>query len=329
MKGILLSAVREFKLMFRDGITVYLAISPALLALLFIFVFGRAQTASVSFVVDRNFPQELTDKLEAVADIEYADDFESLKKRVSGADSIAGVYWKDGDIRLLVEGNEAQGFAQSRRLLISTALGTGTMEYTSEAVEGRNSAVYDISMACIFLMALFIGGCALGLGGVNERECGVIRAVSVSPMTLPGYAVSKIIPAMLFGIVGVSLSSLIIGRADALPRFILLALCSVFVTGMILFLIITFADNQITAVGALKIIMPIFLVVGVSAAFVPEKWLVLYYVLPMYWQYAAIDAILAGRMPVLPLLMILATGIPWFIAVMLLFVGKIKMKTWR
>lgn len=329
MKGVLMTIVREFKLIFRNGVTIYLAVSPALLALIFIFVFGSVQESSVSFVAVRSLPQELTAKLETVADIEYADDLESLKKRVCGADSIAGVYMKDGKIILVVEGNEAQGFAESRQSLVSAALSTESIEYTSEAVEGQNSVAYDISMASIFLLALFIGGSTLGLSGVNERESGVIKAVSISPMTLWEYAVSKIIPALLLGVVGVAACSLLMGRTDALAQFVLLALSGVFVSGVIIFLITAFADNQIAAIGVLKIVMPLFLAVGISAAFIPGKWLVFYYALPMYWQYAAIDAIWTRKAPMFPLLMVLVTSIPWFIAVMIVFVRNTKMKAWR
>jgi ABC-type multidrug transport system permease subunit len=324
-----MTIVRELKLIFRDGITLYLTISPAVLALVFIFAFGSVRNSSISLVVDKGLPQKMMSKLETVADLEYADDFRQLKDRVNGADSIAGVYMQDGVVRLLVEGNEAQDFAESRRSLISAALGADRIEYTSETVEGQSSLAYTISRACIFLLALFIGGATLGLSGVSERESGVIRAVSISPMPLGGYVISKIIPALLLGMVGLSACALIIGHVSALPQFLLLDLCSVFVGGMIIFLMIAFADNQIAAVGVLKIIMPLFLVVGVSAVFIPEKWLFLYYALPMYWQYAVFDAIISGGSSGLPLVMILATGFVWFMVVMLIFTKKIKMKAWR
>ncbi|MBS4535659.1 ABC transporter permease [Clostridium sp. D2Q-14] len=329
MKSIIMTITREFKLIFRDGITIYLTISPAVLALIFMFVFGSVQDSNISLTVEKSLPRDLVTKLEAVADIEYVDNLESLKERVSGADSIAGVTLEGGNIRLIVEGNEAQGFAELRQKLVNAALDTEPIQYTTETVEGQNSLAYTISMACIFLLALFIGGSSLGLSGVNERESGVIRAVSVSPMTLGSYVVSKIIPSLLFGMIGVSACALIMGRVDALLQFLLLALCSVFVSSMIIFLIIAFASNQIAAVGVLKIVMPLFLAVGISAVFIPEKWLFLYYALPMYWQYAAIDMVISNREPTFQLLMILATGFVWFIPVMIIFTKKIKMKTWR
>ena len=119
------------------------------------------------------------------------------------------------------------------------------------------------------------------------------------------------------------------GRADALPQFILLAVSSVFISGMIIFLIISFAGNQIAAVGVLKIIMPLFLAVGISAVFIPQKWIALYYALPMYWQYAAIDAIITNIKPTFQLLMVFATSLPWFICALIVFSKKVKMKDWR
>lgn len=329
MKSIIMSIVREFKLIFRDGITIYMAIAPALLALVFIFVFGSVQQSSISLAVEKSLPQEYITKLQAVADIEYLNDLEALKSRVKGPDSIAGVYMQDGNIKVLVEGNEAQGFAESRQALVSTAVSSNNLVYESEMIKGKDSLAFIISMASIFLLSLFMGGAALGIGGVAERESGVIRALSISPMSLWAYIISKIIPALLFGIIGVSASSLIMGRADALPQFIMLAISSVFVSGMIIFIIITLAGNQIAAVGALKIIMPLFLAIGISAVFIPQKWIVLYYALPMYWQYTAIDAIITNMKPSFQFIMIFTTSLPWFFCALIIFVKKVKMRDWR
>lgn len=329
MKGLIASAEREFKLIFRNGITLYLVIAPALLALVFLFVFGSVQKASVSFVVDKSVTQETVSKLATVADIEVAADNDALVRRVSGADSIAGLMIRDGQIKLLVEGNEAEGFAQSRRSLVAAALSGDTVDYTAEAVLAKSSPAYDVSMACIFLLALFIGGATQGLGGVTERESGVIKAVKISPMTLAGYVASKLLPAVLFGAASAAVCALIIGGAQTLLPFILTALCSIFVSGIIAFLIIAFADNQVAAVGVLKIIMPVFLVAGVSAAFIPASLLPVFYPLPMYWQFAAVKAIMAHEPAIFPMLMIVLTGLLWFAVVMIIFVKKTAMKVWR
>jgi hypothetical protein len=320
---------REFKLIFRNGITIYLVIAPALLSLVFLFVFGSVQKSSVTYAVDRSVPQELVSKLGKVADIEYESNMESLRQRVSGADSIAGIYVEDGSVKLLVEGNETSGFAQSRKALVDAAFSGENVAYVTEMITGAKSLAYTISMTCILLLALFIGGATQGLGGVTERESGVIKAIRISPMTLSGYIISKILPALLFGIVSIAVCAIVMGEASVLLQYLLLALSSAFVSGIIAFLIIAFADNQIAAVGVLKIIMPAFLVVGISAAFVPHQLLAIYYPLPMYWQYAAIKAINAQEAYTFPLLMILITGFVWFAAVVIVFAKKTSMKVWR
>jgi hypothetical protein len=204
MKGMIMSLAREFKLIFRNGITIYLVIAPALLSLVFLLVFGGMRSSSVAFAVDASVPRELASRLVTVAELEYFEDRESLIRRVGGMDSLAGLSMEDGSLRLVVEGNEPEGFAVSRRSLVAAVLDFRDITYSSETITGKNSLAYDISMTCILLLALFIGGATLGLGGVSERESGVIRAVLISPMTLFGYILTKLLPALLAGVAGVA-----------------------------------------------------------------------------------------------------------------------------
>ncbi|MFA7178256.1 MAG: hypothetical protein WC114_13480, partial [Smithellaceae bacterium] len=57
-----------------------------------------------------------------------------------------------------------------------------------------------------------------------------------------------------------------------------------------------------------------------------ERWILPFYVLPMYWQFEAVRAIILDRNPLRESLMVLATGIPWLIVVMLLFMKRVRMK---
>ncbi|MBN1891927.1 MAG: ABC transporter permease, partial [Clostridiales bacterium] len=212
------------------------------------------------------------------------------------------------------------------RYLVGAALRGDPIAYESEAVETKPDTSYVLSMAGVFLMAMFIGGATPGLGGVTERESGVIRAISVSPMTLFGYIASKIVPSILLGLTGVTAASIIIGRADAIPWFMFLVLCGVFVSGIIIFLLISFADNQVAAIGVLKLMMPLFLVVGIASYFVPDRWIFFFYALPMYWQFEAIRAIILEKSPLREALMVIATGIPWFLVVLLVFMKRVRMK---
>ena len=107
---------------------------------------------------------------------------------------------------------------------------------------------------------------------------------------------------------------------------LLLTVCSLFTGGVVLLSLVTFADNSIAAIGVLKILMPLFLVLGISSAFVPAGWHFLYAPLPMYWQFQAISAILEGRSAATALGMTTLTGLAWFAALVVRFTRKVRLR---
>ena len=331
MKQILFSIEREFKLIFRNGISIFMVASPAILAFVFLLVFGAVNQTTVKLAVDSSLDAALVERLERVADLERFDDTARLEARVRGTDAVAGVTMIDGAVTAVFEGNEGQSVIDSVQKLIGLALSApeNGVEYKSEAVEAKGGMAYTLSMISMLLMALFIGGATVGLSIVDERECGAIRAVSVSPMRLSGYVATKLLPALILGLIGICAAALIIGKVDILPRYLLLALCSALVSGMMTFAIGAFANNQIAAIGVLKLLVPLSMILPVSAMFVPDSWQFFYYALPMYWQYRALRAVLAGTAYLWPALLTLLVSIPWFLASVWYFAKKTEFRMGR
>ncbi len=83
-----------------------------------------------------------------------------------------------------------------------------------------------------------------------------------------------------------------------------------------------FANNQVAAVGVLKILVPIGMILPISAMFVPESWQLIYGILPMYWQYRALSAILSGEPALMYSLFTFVVSVPWFAATLWLFTKK-------
>lgn len=324
MKAIMSGVKKEFKLTFRSGISLYMAAAPAVLALIFIMVFGVMQSSSAAFAVNRSISADALAKLEQVADIEFFDSDEEVKLRVGGADSVCGIIFASGAPTVIVEGNEGEEFAVSMQNLVTNALKADVLSYTTEKIDGNGGFSYRISLICIILLALFVGGATLGLSCVEEREAKVIRAVAVSPTTLWEYVATKLIPGLMIGIVGIVLCAVIIGKSEMALHFVLLSICSVFVSGFATFTIAVFAQNQIAAIGVLKLLMPVMMVLPVSAMFVSQELQFLFYVFPMYWQYRAIDGILNGVFDVGYMFITLAVSVPWFLATVILFAKKTK-----
>jgi len=326
VKTIVSSVGREFKLIFRNGISLYMAIAPALLAILFIVIFGALENTRITLAVDSSVDEASVTLLEQVADVERFEDLDQLKARVLNLDNIAGVTMDGGTPRVLVEGNEGKDFPVYMQTLVSMALSGVDVGMFGKSAQSEDNIAMNVTMISILLMSLFIGGATVGLSIVSERETGVIRAVAVSPLRLSGYVLTKLIPALILCTAGMTAATLIMGKSYGLPGFLILTLFSVFTMGLMIFAIGTFAQNQIAAIGVLKLILPLSLVLPVSAMFVPEHLHFLYYALPMYWQYVAIDAINSKAEFWLPCIITLLVSIPWFGAIVYLFSGKVKMK---
>lgn len=331
MKTFFSSVRREFQLIFRNGITIFMVAAPAILAFVFILVFGAVNETTMRLAVDNTLDAALVGRLERVAIVERFDDTARMEARVRATDAVAGVTMQNGAVTAVFEGNEGQSMIDAAEKLIGLAVDApeGGAAYRSEPVEAKGGVAYTLSMISVLLMALFIGGATVGLSIVDERESGAIRAVSVSPMRLFVYVATKLAPALVLGLVGICAAALIIGKAEIVPRYLLLALASVLVSGMMTFAIGSFASNQIAAIGVLKLLIPLSMILPVSAMFVPDKWQFLYYVLPMYWQYRALLAVLAGTAFLWPALLTLLVGVPWFLLAVLHFANKTKFRMGR
>lgn len=331
MKAFVASVRREFALIFRNGITIFMVAAPAILALVFILIFGAVNNSTLQLAIDSSVSAAEEEKLLLVADVQRFDKTSDLESRVRETDAVVGVTMKDGTARIVVEGNEDKAFVEGTRAIVGLALGaSGEMPaYKSETLEAKGTTAYTVTMIAMLLMSLFIGGATVGLSIVDERESGVIRAVTVSPMRLAGYVVTKLFPAMVLGIVGMSAAALIIGKASLLPQYLLLALASTFVSGMMTFAVGAFANNQVAAIGVLKLLVPIGMILPISAMFVPQAGQIAYYILPMYWQYRALSAILSGASALRCTLLTLLVSMPWFAATLWLFTNKTNFRKVR
>lgn len=325
MRSFVLSVTKEIKLLFRNSIALFMIAAPALLSLVVVSVLSDSAAASASFAVHASVPAETVARLEKVAEIESFLSFEKLEERVRAADSVCGLYMSDGVPVLLAEGNEGEGFIQSMRALAEAALGGDSFVVLTEAVESENNFVINLAYASLFLLSLFISGTAFGLSGVSERETGVIKALFASPAGLFGYSAAKIFPAILFSLLNTVVCAAVTGKLAQLPALLEVAAAGVFVCGLLIFILTSLADNQVAAIGVLKLVMPLFLMAGMSSAFVAKSWQFFYYPFPIYWQYRALSAALLGEPLGLSVPLLLLTGLAWFLLSLLLFSKKTKL----
>lgn len=325
MRSLLATLKKEWLLILRNGISLYMVIAPALLAIVFILVFGAVREANVTIVIDRTISEQEKLLLEQVFDVEQYETTAQMHSRVNDVDSVAGLTREDGEITVIVQGDEEAEFIQSVQRMAGNALAAEPISYTSREIEGKGDFAYRFCLICVYMLSLFIGGSTVGLTSVGERENSAVRAIAISPVTRTRYIAGKLILAVSIGVVGTALVALITGQPHVLPMMALLSLAGVLVCGFYTLMLPAFAANQIAAVGVLKLSMPIALILPLSSVFVPDRWHVLYYWIPMYWQCRGIDRILSDNNALLSIALSFLVAIPWVIGIAVFFSRQIRL----
>lgn len=98
----------------------------------------------------------------------------------------------------------------------------------------------------MLMIGSMIGGMTIGFNIVEERSTKITAALAVTPIKMRTYLGAKTLFAGMLGII-VSLCSLVIvmGR---------------------------FAENQVSALGLMKVLMPLYLTVPLVSIFVPLRF---------------------------------------------------------
>lgn len=301
----------DFRLMFRDKIVLYMALGPVLLALVLLAVAGGAGGAVMTYAATPDVPDSILQNLERVADVQPCGNWDELVARVERADSAAGVVMKDARPALLLEGNEPEEFRINASLLLSRAAAGDLPEFDELRVPSTGGLAMEIAMVMVLLLAVFLGGAVAGFNIVAERESRAIRALAVSPLTLGGYLFARALLALLLSLVNVALCSLILGKVDQLAQLLPATLASAPVCLLVALALGGTAANQIAAVGTLKLLMPACMMLPISSVFVPEAFRFLYWGLPVYWQYEALESGLAGHIDIAACALAVLTGTVW------------------
>ena len=158
MKAFFASVDQEFKRIFRNGISIFMVAAPAILAFVFILVFGAVNETTMRLAVDNTLDAALVGRLERVAIVERFDDTARMEARVRATDAVAGVTMQNGAVTAVFEGNEGQSMIDAAEKLIGLAVDApeGGAAYRSEPVEAKGGVAYTLSMISVLLMALFM-----------------------------------------------------------------------------------------------------------------------------------------------------------------------------
>lgn len=311
MRTILSIIKTDLILLSRNVIVLYMVLSPALLAFVYMAVLGGINQETLSLAVPSQLPAEVVKRLQRVARVEQLDGEQAVLRRVERMDSVAGVIWDQGAFTLVLEGNEPQGFAPQAQLLLQRALAEDIPQHQSLEIPSAGGRLAEFMAASLLLLVIFMAGTVLGFNIVAERESRSIKALAVTPLTLGRYLLARTASALLLAVANTAIVGLAIGRADMVPQLLLAALAAAVLLGLLTAAFGYTADNQITAIASLKLLLPLVLILPLSSMFLSDQLQWLYYWLPNYWYLVAFRQAWAGAAAPLALLALLATSLLW------------------
>jgi hypothetical protein len=301
----------DWVLISRNKIGLYMMFSPVLLALAYMAVVGGVNQGALTFAVPAQLDAAQVAQLQRVARVEQLADEQAVLRRVGRMDSVAGVLPGAGGFTLVLEGNEPQGFAAQAQLLLQRALAGGIPPFQSLHIPSSGGHLAEFIAASLFLLVIFMAGTVPGFNIVAERESRSLQALAVTPLTLGRYLLARIVSALILAAVNTAVVGLAIRRADMLLHLLLSVLAAALLLGLLAAAFGYTADNQITAIASLKLMMPLVLIVPLSSMFLSEQLQWLFYWLPQYWYLAALRQAWAGAAAPFALLALLVTSLLW------------------
>ncbi len=293
MKAIVNIMRQDITTALRDNIVIYLIIAPLLFSFGLRFFLPSVEKAELSFAVDIGIQKEIAENLETYAKVELFNGEEAVKRRVEAIDSVPGVLMVDGELTLIFEGNEeSQVMETYKSILDQVTFGEELITVQHQFIGTDKSVLLEMLTIVVIMLASLFGGVVSGFNIVAEKESNAIRAMSVSPVSTFVYIAARGLLALIIGTtIAIASSFIMAGRTINYMQLVIALLASFGITIIITMIMGRFANNQISAIAVIKVLMPIYLTVPIMSVFINEKFHYLFYWLPNYWQFQLLSNI--------------------------------------
>ncbi len=277
----------------KEHILLYMLLFPLVLAVAMRLFLPSVEQLDMTFAIDQSVPAEIAAQLETYAKLETVTDRNQLEERVQRFDDVPGIYYENGRYFVLLEGNESSAI-QDLPGAILDRLNVGEPAKVERESLGRASLFRQFVAIMLVITCGAIGGLAIGLSIVNDRETRTLRAYAVSPLSTLEYIVGKSSVALILAL-GLSLAVAAIimgGTAIDYGRLTVAVLASLGINIAIGLVLGLLANNQITAIAVVKVLFIITQGIPVAALLIPARFLPVLYPFPNYWAFESLRRIL-------------------------------------
>ncbi len=312
MKYIIRMFLFDTKMSFRSFMGGYIAIFPIVLLLLLRFFIPSMEDTSITIAAvsegPHAVPQKMLDSLDKYADVRQYKSIEKMEQKLRGAGSAEGLYYdpERGQYVSVMERNIQDNtvFSMSSQLIrqfyfqekYPDAGKVNTFIYgVPPELENRTtiSPVATIGGSVFIIFMVIIGAFIIGLGVVNDKECGTDRAFLVSPISKSDYYIGKSIFPFLVTAGYTIIALLILGLMHVnILQIYLLVILSFSITLLMGLLIGAVAGNENEAVGIGKLLSMIMMLSILGGTLLPDVWQWVVWWTPFFWLYSILEQIL-------------------------------------
>lgn len=322
---------KELVASIRNNIVLYMLLFTLLISIAMGLFLPGMEGMKLTLAVDAGVSLEVREGLSRYGTVEVFDEPDLVRQRVGKPDDVPGIIvWEDA-YRVILEGNEGEEAEGVAAAILHSVLqeSGGVYEYIPTGRTG--SALRQAMAALLGLMAALMGGFVIGLNIVAEREGRSIRALAVSPIKTREMVIGHILLCMMIGIVVALISIGILAGAGINYGRVVLVAAAGSITGTLLgYLIGAFADNLLSAIIVIKVLMLFFLGIPMGSLAVPQNVHWVFYPFPHYWIFSANLRLMGYQVqhfafPVMVLLAILISTI-CLAAVVLLYKKRLNLR---
>jgi ABC-2 type transport system permease protein len=282
----------------RDNLVLYLIVAPLLLAVGARLFVPSLQEIKLTFAVERQVEQRVIDELARFGQVELYDSATAVQARVEMLDDVPGIIRRDGEYVVLLEGNEPDSLPVVNAIMTAVLVqpGAPTIAIEQQQLSNDGSLLPEYTAMTLIMLATLLGALAAAFIIVDDKETGAIRALAVAPLRLVEYTLARAFFALALSFILVMGSSLIM-LGTAVNYSLLLAgfLGSAGLIILVTYLVGGFADNQLSAVAIIKLLMAAYISLPVISIFIPQAWHWLFYPLPNYWFWTSLETVFIGQ----------------------------------
>lgn len=295
MKRIFTILRQDWTNVLRDNLLFYIFLAPIIMAVAVRLLAPSIETATVNVAVNEAMPSAIQEKLGEYAKVFVVPDRKSLITRVEKNDDVPGIYWKEGQYEIILQGNEQEGEELSQ-ILLSAATSSEQASTFTIITHPRDSLFGEYALIFVLMTAVMLGAVVESFNMVQDKESGMIRAWAVSPLRMFEMTAARALFALLAGLLMIVIAILIItGISVPWGQVLIGYLASIGIAVLMGFLLGGFSNTQLQMMAIMKFVVLLYSALPILSILVPENWLFIFYPFPNYWMFAIFQNIFVGH----------------------------------